>query len=281
MNECLTKHANSIVQRAKEDPNVFSNWWSIIKELKSDYIHLPSTTIVETPVQVIAALLSDNYTDEEVLTTIEKHVKEKINPCVEPRHRVFAKNGTFSNKFNFQHCITNRLSMLSSFIEINYGSMMCGAGGLTEFVLREVINSTPRTIGTIYNGMPLNCEFRCFYHPAYKKVLYTANYWDKATVEESLYSYNDQLIFDIYYPSIESDFNAQVTSVEKFLEEFLEPAVFPNYDGVYPSDSIWSVDIMMDETGKLWLIDMALACDSAYWDSTKAGQAIHRIMCGY
>ena len=28
----------------------------------------------------------------------------------------------------------------------------------------------------------------------------------------------------------------------------------------------WSVDILMDESGTLWLIDMAIAQRSAYWE---------------
>ena len=34
---------------------------------------------------------------------------------------------------------------------------------------------------------------------------------------------------------------------------------------------IWSVDILEDEQGEFWLIDMALGYRSAYWNPEKAG----------
>ena len=36
----------------------------------------------------------------------------------------------------------------------------------------------------------------------------------------------------------------------------------------------WSVDILLDEKGDFWLIDMAIAENSAYWDKRKANGCI-------
>lgn len=36
----------------------------------------------------------------------------------------------------------------------------------------------------------------------------------------------------------------------------------------------WSVDILLDEKGDFWLIDMAIAENSAYWDKRKVEKAL-------
>ena len=35
----------------------------------------------------------------------------------------------------------------------------------------------------------------------------------------------------------------------------------------------WSVDVLLDEQGKFWLIDMAIAQRSAYWEQRPEGYA--------
>ena len=54
------------------------------------------------------------------------------------------------------------------------------------------------------------------------------------------------------------NFNANKYPVEKMVE-----AAMQNVTGL---EGQWSVDILMDEECKFWLIDMAVAQRSAYWE---------------
>lgn len=48
------------------------------------------------------------------------------------------------------------------------------------------------------------------------------------------------------------------------------PAIIETLENVEGLRGIWSVDFILEED-KAWLIDMALASRSAYWDTQKAG----------
>lgn len=202
-----------------------------------------------------------NFKREIVYPLVTKFTSE--NECDE----LFVKNATFSNKFEFDSChihnasdvfdkaetITNKLEI------INYEGLLVGAEGFNEVVIREYIKPVIN-LGSIYYGMVLRPEFRVFYDFDAGKLLYTVNYWDYQYCKDYLYV-EDKEVFANAEKQLNEYFDKYVDKVESLVSEHMSNAWFKG---------IWSIDIMMNDEDDFYLIDMATAETSAYWDPKKA-----------
>lgn len=243
--------------------NNLSYWYPRIKNCG---IKVPVTQVFKVPEEMVKAfyLEGDKRPQQYYLDVIYRWIRDEIYPALTIKGLLFMKNGAFSNKFNFSDCIplNNPLSIAACLVDLEYTSLMFGTGGNTELVFRERIvnHDSP----TIYNGMPLQPEFRVFYDFDNHKALYIVNYWDWNYCFDSISrNKTDAIIYSNHYPSIERIYNANKDNVMKTVED----AMKDNNDFT----GIWSIDILQDETGEFWLIDMAEGYCSAYWDIEKAG----------
>ena len=108
--------------------------------------------------------------------------------------------------------------------------------------------------------MPLQSEFRVFYDFDSKKILYIENYWNYEYCIKSMHNATDKIIFEHERVRLERDYEKYKGEVLKLVSEKMkEVELIGN----------WSVDILLDEKGDFWLIDMAIAENSAYWDKGK------------
>lgn len=114
---------------------------------------------------------------------------------------------------------------------------------------------------TIYGGLPFRPEWRVFYDFDSRRILYTRNYWDYDYCKDHL-DEDDLAVFTKHRKRFELDYHQYLPLVIEQVDKALET--------VQGLSGVWSVDLMMDEEGTLWLIDMALGHQSAYWDPTKA-----------
>lgn len=243
----------------KKDKNNFSNWFPRIKNCG---IAVPNSVMIPVPEEVAKAYFMDNQ--ERDLQTITDWVKKAVMPEGEKLMRstpyIFVKNGTFSDKFTFRNCQCRLLlpEMVTAITEINYSSLMLGAGGISELVLREYIPSNNQKIPCIYDGMPLRTEFRCFYDFDQKKLLYSVNYWDWDYCHDSIArNATDRIVYEAYYPQVEEEYRARLPQVEAMIRTHLKDV---------DVTGIWSVDILYNaEDDTFYLIDMATAKTSAYW----------------
>ena len=145
---------------------------------------------------------------------------------------------------------------------INYTGLLVGAEGFNEIVLREYIH--PKlNFGEIYNGMALRPEFRVFYDFDKQKLLYTVNYWNYQYCEEHL-SVEDKAVFSNAEAQLNKYFKQHVDEVEKLVIEHMPRAWL---------EGKWSIDIMMNDENDFYLIDMALAKNSAYWNPEHEGKS--------
>ena len=242
----------------KENPNNFSNWFPKIENCG---IIVPQSVCVPVPEDIVMAFFMDNE-DKDIMTIFE-WVKKEVVPMARKVQNcspfVFVKNGSFSDKYTFSNCQcrVNALELTVSIININYSSLMFGAGGCTELILREYIPAGEKPC--IYQGMPLRPEFRCFYDFDQKKLLYTKNYWDwdychDAIAEDA----TDKIVYEKIYPDIEAEYTARLSEVEEMVTKYMPQVQL---------SGIWSVDIMYNSADDIYyLIDMAIARQSAYWD---------------
>lgn len=250
----------------KRNPNNFSNWFPAIKDCGID---VPRSFIIDVPQEVMRACFMENH-DEDTEIILD-FVKKEILPVLSENNLFFffMKNSTFSNKFDFNDsckCRNIPFEIVLHLINICYNAELVGADGLNEIIIREFIGDwyyIQENIPCIYNGMPLRPEFRVFYDFDKRKVLYSVNYWDWDYCHESICKYNatDQIVYEHAYATIKQEFEERQEEVETLVSSHIQNVQL---------DGIWSVDILWDEQNqKYWLIDMAIAQTSAYWNGGK------------
>ena len=253
---------NHFLRWLKESPNNLSFWFPKIKDCG---IRVPKTHIIPVPDELVSAFFLEEPGDRE---RIAAFVHGKVMPVVDSLEGLpFIKNGCFSNKFRFRTCCPpdkKEDTILKSIIDIQYDSFALDTFGGLEIVIRERIPS-PKDMPIIYGGMPLNTEFRLFYDFNAHKVLYIVNYWDRNYCRNPIAERNplDGEAFDRRWPSLEKEYLANKDAVMQAAERCLS--------GVTGLPGYWSVDLLLDSTGELWLIDMAIAQMSVYWDPAKIG----------
>ncbi len=227
--------------------------------------------IIDTSLNMVKSIYHKfSFEEREIIDTDYdkvdfKQIREILKPVLSQmnvRKEYSIKNGTFSGKFNFIDSIATVKNLERKFYEVNYGAAMVGAGGDTEIVVREFIPYNSFRTPKIYNGLPLRPEFRTFYDADKKKVLYTVNYWDYNYCRSNIHDKTDQIVFDYYADYLDSKFNDYKDVVEEFIEE-----------SEFDLSGKWSIDVMLNEIedNKLYLIDMAEAHRSAYYDAERCG----------
>lgn len=243
------------------DPNNLSNWYPKVKDCG---IRQPKTFIKKVPEEIVKAFFMEDY--DKDTDKIYHWVKEDLIAGI-PKDMsalIFLKNGGFSNKFDAGTCLirTDPITLTRALIEINYNALLLGADGCTEAVIRDRIPSDNCKTPCIYNGLPLQNEYRVFYDFDKKEVLYAVNYWDPETCQEAISrNATDKIIYEHVIGDLIKHYNEKVAEVKDLCRKHLNET-----EGL---TGIWSVDILEDHTGEFWLIDMALAFTSAYWDPAK------------
>lgn len=258
----------------REHENDFSFWYPKIKDCGiptplTFYTKLPSA---EEEPEYVKRLYEAFYMehpkeDEEV---VKAYLEERVIPKLKEMEltgHVFVKNGRFSNKFNANGtCNLYGLHELyRAIILINYEAICCGAEGADEIVVRKFIESSVGMTPCIYNGLPLRPEFRVFYDFDARKPIFTANYWDYDYVYPHLYHATDKIIFEHERERLEG--------VYAHFKDAVQDKVADAMQNVQGLTGQWSVDVLMDEREKFWLIDMAIAQRSAYWEMRPEGYA--------
>ena len=243
------------------NPNLFSKWYPHIKDCG---LKVPKSTIIRVPEPVFIACYEPSL-EPGNMEIITDWVNNQLVPLMGPdNNKYFCKNGAFSNKFDFNHCISDSSRILEDFIAIQYASLCLETGGVSEFVIREII-PTKKWKKTIYNGMPLRPEFRIFYDFTYQRPLYTANYWDYDYCCQGIYDAEDRKVFsemkEILIEMYEAHKDRALNTTGNAMRD------------VHGLDSVWSIDLMLDDNEDFWLIDMAIGPSSAYYDLGKIKEA--------
>ena len=258
----------------REHENDFSFWYPKIKDCGittplTFYTKLPSAEKEPEYARRLyqAFHMEHPKEDEEVVKAyLEERVIPKLKEMKLTGH-VFVKNGRFSNKFNANGtCNLYGLHELyRAIILINYEAICYGAEGADEIVVRKFIESSEEATPCIYNGLPLRPEFRVFYDFDTREPIFTANYWDYDYVYPHLHYATDKIVFEHESQRIESAYNLYKAYVQQMVADAMR-----NVQGL---NGRWSVDIMLDERDKFWLIDMAIAQRSADWEKRPEGYA--------
>jgi len=225
----------------------------------------PNTIITDfsdDEVKLIKTIKWQSLDEEKILQRIKNNAS---NREIDLNEKMFIRLGNSSNKFNFNTCHIKDINELYKKLMIMFEDMYFELEWEQniELVLREYIKTNYQR-NTIYNGMPLNTEFRVFYDFDENKILEIFNYWEKDTMLDNLHNQKDLITFANTTHEIESDF----ARLYPFLKEEVEFKL-PSAD----LKGKWSVDFMYD--GKEFvLIDMAHAECSYYYDKVLNKQKI-------
>ena len=270
----------SFMRYLRENPNNFSYWFPHIKNLTEKGISIPYSIIIPIPEEVYKAFFREEEGDAE---KIDRWVTDIVSPTIAVNpllngRKLFIKNGTFSNKFDFSKaCLIedarDEETLIRHISNIMYDSYMHETDGYLELVVREFIEPEENT-PTIYNGMPLRCEARVFYNFDTHQLLYAVNYWDWNYCHDGICfalggeRKPDADTYEKAWPLLEFKTRYLLRQHQELIEKALASVDTLHVPEGYPN--IWSVDFMLEEE-KVWLIDMAVGWRSAYWNPEKAG----------
>ena len=259
----------------REYPENFSNWYYNIQDFgKFKHPEIISHQIF-TYEELKILQKWENIKDVDWTQYIQvlKPTLEKLDG-----YKIYnIKNGCFSNKFEFNTCITNKFNLAENFWKIQYSSACFETGGETELVVREYIPYNKDNTVVIYNGMPLRTEVRVFYNMLTKQIEYVTDYWDYKYCIDNLHSLTDKVCFNYFHNKvIQSSDNVlqaikhqiELEDVIRYINMNIHTLKFNDKLGqIYP---IWSIDFMYDNTNdSVYLIDMARGFRSAYWNPQK------------
>ena len=298
---------SELLTSIRRDPNLISKWLPAIlpKEEEERLLAIPKTVILPVPNELAVAFFMDDHDSD--MAKVLKFVQETVVPAARKAGiypSMFIKNGGFSDKFNFKLCVPGPepMQIALNLAAINYDAICCGADGFTEVALRELIPHISSATYHIYNGMPLRPEFRVFYDFDNHQPLYVVNYWDWDYCHEAIErDKTDGAVYAAAYPELKEKYeklkNVVMGSVAHDMAQVdgqkLKDAIvaFVSQNAASEEDkraiaervrNIWSVDVMLCEipetsyskaSSQLYLIDMAVAEHSAYWDPELAGIA--------
>lgn len=263
--ESLNEGRRIWMDALRRNPNNFSFWFPLVKDLRIPGLMIPKSVIIDCPEEVMMSFFMEKEGDGQ---RIDLWVQDYVIPVIKehfPSGDVFIKNGCFSDKYVFgKACHVKDSSdvkqLISHIFRIQSDSLCVESYGNLEMVVREYIPAVPGT-PTIYHGMPLRPEIRVFYDFDYHQYLYAVNYWQWEECHDYICSHpEDAMVYQMKYPKL----NQRTADL---LIRHME-RICRTMDSVEGLTGIWSVDFILEDD-RIWLIDMAQGYRSTYWDKEK------------
>lgn len=260
------------------NPNSMGHWLPALVEAARDVegLRIPETTIARVPLPILQLTRCEYMT----LTPTTKRIVDEWAKEVfglKASGDYFIKTGTYSSKFDFRNVRVNDSKEINElgeyllfihFQALQMASPLCrpciyGVSTTNEWVVRRFIPDTENR-PTIYKGLPLRTEYRVFVDCDTDEVLGIHPYWDPEVMKSKFDSASDpdSLHDAITYRAAEPEL-MRTYEANKDRVAALAAALLPNLDLA----GQWSIDIMQDGDD-LWLIDMALAENSAFYRET-------------
>lgn len=266
----MDKYKNLTPTPERDAMNAFPFWWDKIKDADTGILKLPKTVVIPVPPEIQRAFYCEDPGD---MDAIGRFVEDAVKPAMRDAGigLCFIKNGCYSHKFDASRACLPILSDLPHAVltVMNEAMLRCGFqyDGTECLVVRERVTHDPRKTPCIYNGLPFRTEFRVFYDFDTESVIFATDYWDRGYVRKNLHDRTDQIIYDNWHPEVHRLYKAYVHTVQDAVADAMK-----NVQGL---SGPWSVDVMLDEDDNFWLIDMAVAEISAYWEK-RPGRALEQ-----
>lgn len=177
-NSKIANSGMSLIKEMENNPNDMRHYMpKLVPKVKKAGLLIPRTIIIKLPPEFVIETYNSDWTIERK-RIINDLILDYLAGQGFKDDILFIKTGTFSSKFNFKNCKTDKEHLIDNFIKILYESALCGAGTVNTLIIREYIEEEKDSF-YIYNGMPLRNEIRYFVDFDNKKVLGYADYWNE------------------------------------------------------------------------------------------------------
>ena len=276
-----------VYEMLSADPTSMGNWLGPLMAAAdaTDGVEVPRTRVVRVPAPILQ--LPRTLEPDELTQATRNVVNEWATVAFDlrPDGDYFVRTGTFSSKYDFRNArvrggevaeLGEYLLYLSHQAAEMAGPLtmphpMIGVSTTNEWVVRDYVTSAS-DLATIYHGLPLRVEFRCFVDLDEREVLGVVPYWDPEAMTESLGSRaaqgdaeaaHDLVSFMAWWETAADDFERLCPKAARVCEDLMA-------NGLAELGGQWSLDLMLttDDNGAetLWAIDMAPAHRSALRD---------------
>lgn len=252
------------------------------------FFKIPSTKIVKLPMPLLQLTRLDYMSlSRTTLNIVDAYCRKVFG--LEPDKEYFVKTGTYSSKFDFRNAhvhgkeevrelgeyllfIHSQAVRMADFdLSGKHRPVIYGVSTTTEWVVRDFIPDAENNT-TIYHGLPLRTEYRVFVDFDTDTVLGIHPYWDANTVKthfarnsEDPDMFHDLMTYSVNEEKLNSRYEAGKDTVVKHIE-----ALLPDV----PMHGQWSIDVMQNGND-FYIIDMATAEHSAYYDETVPTELRH------
>ena len=260
------------------NPNSMGHWLPALAKAAAcvDGLSIPRTRIARVPLPILQLTRCEYMgLTPTTLRIVDEWARRAFG--LEPDGDYFIKTGTFSSKFDFRNCRVRspkEVSELGEYLLFIHHQALQAAGPLSrpcvygmsttvEWVVRDFIDDGGER-PTIYHGLPLRCEYRVFIDCDSDRVLGVHPYWDPDVMHErfdgarDIDGKHDAVTYRLAEDALATDFEANEGRVAELVARML-----PHLDLA----GQWSLDVMQNGDD-LWLIDMALAENSAFYNET-------------
>ena len=261
------------------NPNSMGHWFPQLASAcsKSYFFKIPSTTIVKVPLTLLQLTRLD-YSEltQTTLDIVNEWAGEAFK--LQSLKDYFIKTGTYSSKFDFRNCHVHgekEVQELGEYLlyihhqALQMAGPLCkpciyGVSTTNEWVVREFIQDKEND-PCIYNGLPLHTEYRVFVDCDTKEIIGFTPYWEPETMKQrfgheedadSPHQLHDYVIYSAHEKVLMERYEANIERVLKNVKDILSDI---------PLTGQWSLDIMQNGED-FWLIDMALAENSAFYE---------------
>lgn len=272
------------------NPNSMGHWLPALAEgtKQQKFFQIPKTKLIKVPMPILqmTRIGYENLT-RTTLDIIDRYCYRVFG--LNENEEYFIKTGTYSSKFDFRNArvwTPKEVRELGEYLlYIHYQANMMasplnnrsiyGVSTTTEWVVREFIQDkdlAPR----IYKGLPLHTEYRVFVDFDTKNVIGMNPYWDPIVMlqrfsneedSDSPHNVHDYFTYKAHSSVLEEKYDTNKYMVGKKVQELIQ-----NMD----LSGQWSIDVMQNGED-FWIIDMALAQNSAYYDECVPKEL--RVLC--
>lgn len=263
--------------------NSMGYWFPALKQAaeSQDFFKIPKTKIVKVPLPILQLTHLDFFS----LTPTTKHIVDAWARAafeLDENKTYFIKTGTYSSKFDFRNAkvtspaevreigqyllFIHAQALAMSHYDLSGRHQPCiyGVSTTNEWVVREYIEDK-ENLPCIYHGMPLHTEYRAFIDFDSNELLGIFPYWDAESMKrrfsqcddaDSADMKHDYIIYCKEEERLQKTFDDNVDMLSDKIR-----ALIPDIN----LEGQWSLDIMQNGDD-FWIIDMALAANSALVD---------------
>ena len=265
------------------NPNSMGYWFPALEKavMQQDFFKVPNTKIVKVPLPILQLTHLDYFSlTPTTLHIVDAWAREAFE--LDENKTYFIKTGTYSSKFDFRNAkvtspaevreigqyllFIHAQALAMAHYDLSGRNQPCiyGVSTTNEWVVREYIEDK-ENLPCIYHGMPLHTEYRAFIDFDTDELIGIVPYWDSESMKKRFSQGSDADTADmkhdyIIYCKEEERLQKTFDANKDMLAERLKDMI-PDID----LKGQWSLDIMQNGD-EFWIIDMALAANSALVD---------------